>query len=123
MNNIIPIIDKWLNFEDIKEQVGYADIMLFPYREASQSGSIMLALQYEIPQIISNVDALAEQTDSSCALIINDITPEKLAAAITDLSVNHDKLNHLKLKNKQVKERYDWETIASDFESFVREYI
>ena len=117
------IIDKWLDLEEIKTLIGLSDIMLFPYREASQSGAIMLALQYEIPHIISNVGALAEQTDPSCAVIIDDMSAEKLADAISKLCMNQRTLQNMHRECAKIKEKYSWETIAEDFERYIRKEL
>lgn len=122
-NKKVEIIDKWLSTDEIRHYVGEADIMLYPYREASQSGSLMLALNYEIPQIVSNVGALAEQTSPDCAIIIDNINPENLAFAISELCDDPERLKKMRKATKQVKNRYNWKSISTDFENYIRDRI
>lgn len=112
----IIIIDKWLSISQMRELLQEADIMIFPYREASQSGALTLALQYEIPHIISSSGALPEQTNSDCAIILDSLNADDLAMAISGLCQNHALLQLMKDNCKSLKKKYSWETIAANLE-------
>jgi len=56
-------INRWLDDAEIKELMQKAQLIIFPYIEASQSGLLPIALEYEKMVVISNVGGLLEQTD------------------------------------------------------------
>ena len=111
----IEIIDKWLSNDEILNYLSQADIMLFPYLEATQSGVATLAITYIKPSIVTNVGAFAEQFDKDSAIYVNPTT-EELANAINYLLDNPQKLSAMKLAMEKLRSNYSWQAIACHFE-------
>ena len=58
--NII-VINRWLSDSEIEYLINAARVVVFPYRDASQSGIIPLCISLGAPMIVSDAGALAEQ--------------------------------------------------------------
>jgi glycosyltransferase involved in cell wall biosynthesis len=54
-------INKWLKSEEIEELIDSSTCVVFPYREASQSGPLSLAISAAKPVVVTDVGGLLEQ--------------------------------------------------------------
>lgn len=59
--NNVSVENRWVPEEEIAELMQWADVVILPYREASQSGIAATALAFGKPILITNVGGLAEQ--------------------------------------------------------------
>lgn len=112
-HNKVTIVNKWLSNEDITRYIALADIMVFPYLEATQSGVATLAINYLRPVIVTNVGAFKEQFDSDAALFVNPDTNE-LAEAITTLLEQPERLEQMTKALAKLKVAYSWSSISTD---------
>ncbi|MDX2226054.1 MAG: glycosyltransferase family 4 protein [Verrucomicrobiae bacterium] len=82
----ILIQNDWIAEEDIGGYFDRADILVTPYREASQSGVIPIALGKGVPIIATPVGGLAEQfADGQEGLLSRDTSAGALSGALTTL--------------------------------------
>lgn len=73
----------WIAEEELTRIVDRFDVIVLPYREASQSGVLMLAAPRGVPAVVSPVGALPEVVQASGAGVVADgVTPLGLANAI-----------------------------------------
>ena len=56
-------INRWLNDGEIRNLMQNAQLIIFPYLEASQSGLLPIAMEYKKVIIVSNAGGLIEQTN------------------------------------------------------------
>lgn len=76
---------------EVEELIDSHDIMLCPYRDASQSGSVAEALYGAMPSLVTPSGALAEQIGYGAAgWIAAAATPEAIAATVADCLDNRD---------------------------------
>ena len=74
----------WLSEDALVSEIDRADIVLAPYREASQSGIVALALARGRPVIATPVGGLPEQVHHhETGLIAEDVTPAAFSACIS----------------------------------------
>ena len=79
----VETINHWLTEIEIRDLISQADIMIFPYTEASQSGVIPSAMALGKRLIVSEVGGLTEQIENySRALTFNPDRPETLLVAL-----------------------------------------
>lgn len=111
------IIDKWLSTDEIKQFIADSDIMIFPYREATQSGVASLAINYLKPSVVTDAGALPEQFPARGALFAEAGDAESLAKAITALCKDES------LRKSQITElsstrcSLDWDEIAYELDN------
>ena len=118
-NPKIKFVDKWLSVDEMREFLLHADIMVFPYREASQSGVITLAINYAIPFVYTDVGALHEQAPQGGSVSVAEVTPNAIADGLMNLLTDKDRLLSMKRILMKAKETYSWEKIAKDCQSYI----
>lgn len=74
---------RWIPEGDVAGIVDAFDVMLLPYREASQSGPAMQAMSHALPAVATPVGALPGQV-AGFGVIADDATPEAIADAMAD---------------------------------------
>ena len=119
----IEIVDKWLSEDEIVDFISKADIMLFPYIEATQSGVATLAINYLKPVVAFNVGAFKEQFDNTSALLIDTVDAESFADGITRLCVDEGMRVSMKSAMRKLREKYSWDCIASDLIEYINSTV
>jgi glycosyltransferase involved in cell wall biosynthesis len=61
------------------------DVLILPYKSATQSGVMMMGLSYQIPMICTKVGALAEMAVGESNILIEPNRPDLLALSMTEL--------------------------------------
>lgn len=115
----IVIVNKYLSSNEILHYLEYCDLMVFPYREATQSGVATLALNYLKPSIVTSVGGFKEQFTDNSAVFIKPNDPVVLSNAITSLSTDINKRELMVESIRQEKERFEWAAIASDLYQYI----
>jgi len=79
----VETLNRWLTEIEIRHLISQADVMIFPYTEASQSGLIPSAIALGKRLIVSEVGGLTEQINSySRAQTFNPDRPDTLLVAL-----------------------------------------
>lgn len=96
-----------------------ADVLVLPYRSATQSGVVALAYQMELPMIATNVGALGSTVrDSNTGLIISSTAANDIAEGITDFFTNGRESVYKENIIKE-KKRLSWTSFTTSIESFL----
>ncbi len=83
IEDAVTIVDAYLPNEVLVSCVRRADVVVLPYRRATQSGIIQLAFGQGTPVITTNVGGLGEVvTNGRTGLVVPPEDPQALAAAI-----------------------------------------
>lgn len=67
------ILNRFIHEDEIKSLFDQSDVLICPYRDATQSGVLMTARVFDIPVIVSNVGALPEYVQDGQNGYIYDI--------------------------------------------------
>ncbi|HEV3251587.1 MAG TPA: glycosyltransferase [Puia sp.] len=95
---------------EVKYFLGAADLVVQPYRNATQSGVTPLAYYFEKPMIVSNVGGLPSLVPHEKAGLVASPDPESLAKAIVryyELGENYF-IHHLRSE----KQKYSWDNLV-----------
>jgi len=115
----IEVIDKYLSNKEIGELLSWADVLILPYTEATQSGVITLGIYAELPMICTSVGGFSEQLkDDECFWSEPNI--KSLQETITSAILNVNKRNKIKEKLKLKKETNSWLVITAKIESIIQ---
>jgi glycosyltransferase involved in cell wall biosynthesis len=110
--SFIHIRDEFVSDKEAAEYMLASDVMVLPYKTASQSGIISNALNFHLPVICSNHIGLAEQVlDGKNGLHIQPDSTDSLREAIVQVL---DKKRRSDLRNgaAELKTVYSWERFA-----------
>ena len=73
----------WMTREEMLEEISTSDLVVFPYIEASQSGTIPICKAHGIPVLVSNLGGLTEQiVVGQDGVVIENLSPHELADSI-----------------------------------------
>jgi glycosyltransferase involved in cell wall biosynthesis len=79
----VRIIDRYVPNEDVGVYFSAADMLLAPYRAATQSGVVALAQQFHRPAIVTRVGGLPDMiADGATGLVVPPDDPAALATAV-----------------------------------------
>ncbi|MCB0606389.1 MAG: glycosyltransferase family 4 protein [Lewinellaceae bacterium] len=108
----------WLPPERMADLLNRADVLVLPYREASQSGVLTLGIAARIPMVVTNVGGLREQLDEQCALWVEP-NPESLAEGIGNLAKNPDIYHRIRQNLGENHATATWSQCAEMLEEFI----
>ena len=110
----VVIENRWVPEREIGSLLASADIVVLPYREASQSGVIPVAYAHGVPVVATPVGGLLEQVVPNVTGVISgDVTPPAIADAITSLVTNPDLYARCsEAAMHYARERLDWPSTA-----------
>ncbi|MBP6978522.1 MAG: glycosyltransferase [Bacteroidales bacterium] len=84
-----------------------ADLIVQPYKSATQSGVTQIAYHFNKPMVITNVGGLAEMVPDGRAGYVVNPDPRELAGAIADY-VEHDRERDFSSWIEKEKKKYSW---------------
>jgi len=89
-----------------------ADIIVQPYRSATQSGVAQIAFQYEKPMLVTDVGGLKEIiADGKCGYVVKP-DPQSIADSIVDFYDNNRKYRFID-GVKEEKQKFTWDKMTS----------
>jgi len=109
----INLKNYWLSNEELCDLLNKADVLIAPYKQATQSGIVITALTYGIPIIATDVGANREFIeDGKDGFLVKPNDPEDLAKKI---EIIYNNRNLLKEFNKNLLEKskfFKWSFIT-----------
>lgn len=113
---------RWIEEREMAEVFDRFDVLVLPYREASQSGVFTLGLSYGLPVVVTPQPGLVEQAEQAGAgLVAADVTPASVADAVERLLVDPDEFEAQAAASfEAAKERLSWPAVAGALVSQVR---
>ncbi|MGM0589924.1 MAG: glycosyltransferase [Bacteroidota bacterium] len=106
------IVDRFVKDEKAAEYLYAADIMVLPYKSASQSGILSNAINFHLPVIVSNLPGLTEHiTHNENGLIFETNEPGSLHDMIVYFA-NETDPRHYQRQMAHLKEELSWTTFA-----------
>ena len=108
----VIIHDEFIPDDQVKDYFNAADIVVQPYKSATQSGVTQVAYHFEKPMLVTNVGGLDEIVPNG--VVGYAVPPEvhAIADALVDF-FQHERGEEF-VRNLQVeKEKYSWETLSN----------
>jgi len=123
LKNNISVFEQYIPDEMVTILFSAADVLVLPYRSATQSGVVALAYQLETPMIATDVGALGSTVkESRTGLLTKDINPGEIANTIKEYFAmdSHEEF----IRNlKKEKTRLSWNNFIQSIESFLSKIV
>lgn len=119
----VTLEPRWVGDDEMAPLIASARSMVFPYRQASQSGVVPLALSLGIPVVATAVGGLAEQVCDDVSGLIVRPEPRALADALMRLL---DPSTHARLSAGALEagaRAIDWDVPASALQEGLRRLL
>jgi len=115
----IILTDRYIPNEEVKYYFGAADLVVQPYRSASQSGVTQIAYHFEKPMIVSNVGGLPEMVPHGEAGYVTGLSPTEIAEAI-DNFFTLNKADEFAKNIALSKHRFQWGNVVTKIEELAK---
>ena len=105
--------------EEVSKYFSAANVVVLPYRSATQSGIVQIAYNFDTPVIATDIGGLAEVViDGKSGLITRDTTPEAVAEKVIDFFESNleEKLTNGVIEEKQ---KYSWVAFVQGIEKLM----
>lgn len=112
LGNDVIFFDRFINDNEVSLFFSIADIVVQPYKNATQSGVTQIAYNFEKPMIVTDVGGLREIVpDGRCGYVVKP-DPKEIANAIADFFDNTRK-DFFTEGIREEKEKYSWSRMTS----------
>jgi glycosyltransferase involved in cell wall biosynthesis len=109
INNKVVWISSFISNDMIEKLMIISDLLVLPYKRASQSGVLSQAWQYNLPSIVTNVGGLSEYVDEGkSGYIVDSDNINQLDKKIVHFFSSND-LNDMPKYIQSNKHKFSWE--------------
>jgi D-inositol-3-phosphate glycosyltransferase len=112
LGNDVIIHDRFIKDNDVPIYFSVADLVVQPYRSATQSGVTQIAFHYDKPMLVTEVGGLREIVSDKVNGYVVQPFPEDIAEAIIDYFQNNRQEQFIKGVRKQ-KEKFTWDKMTA----------
>ncbi|NJL76435.1 MAG: glycosyltransferase family 4 protein [Saprospiraceae bacterium] len=103
----------------VNQYFSAADLVVQPYRSATQSGISQIAYHFDKPMIVTNVGGLPEIVENGVAGYVVEPTPLAIADALVDFYENQ-KMSNLEEGVRRNKHLFTWQYLIKTIESVTK---
>lgn len=111
LQNIVKLFNSFIPNDEVRNYFCAADLVVQPYKTATQSGITQIAYHFEKPMVVTNVGGLAENVPDGKVGFVAEPNPTSIADAILRF-FEPDSIPELVQNIKSEKERYSWENFT-----------
>ena len=110
----VIIKNEFIADADLRKYFGAADLIVQPYKSATQSGVTQVAFHFEKPMLVTNVGGLGEIVHDHKMGYAVEPNAEAIAQALTDYYTHNRQADYTQYLIQQ-KDRYSWTGMAQTF--------
>lgn len=120
LKNNIKVMQEYIPDEKVSLLFSAADVLVLPYRDATQSGVVAVAYQMETPLIATNVGALGDSIrKASTGIVVNDVSSIALSEGIKGYFAEEETNREIFIKHiKEEKKRLSWAVFSDELTLF-----
>jgi glycosyltransferase involved in cell wall biosynthesis len=122
MEDYIIIKADFIPNTDVYKYFCAADLVVQPYKNATQSGVTQVAYHFNRPMVVTNVGGLSEIIPDGKVGYVVDVDPERVADAIYrffSLNKEEEFAENVKVEKKS----YSWERLIAEIDSMLLELL
>jgi glycosyltransferase involved in cell wall biosynthesis len=122
LQNEITLADRFIPDAEVATFFSAADLVVQPYKTATQSGVTQIAYHFNKPMIVTNVGGLAEMCPDGRVGYVVEPEPKEIGAAIFRFFEDTDQEAMVGMI-KEEKKRYSWEIMAERLMALSEEVV
>jgi glycosyltransferase involved in cell wall biosynthesis len=108
----VKLFTEFIPNEEIKYYFSATDLVVQPYRTATQSGITQVAYHFEKPMVVTNVGGLAEVVPDGRVGFVTQPDPTEIATAIVRFF--EEGIPNLQDNIQAEKQKYSWDTFLKN---------
>ncbi|MDR0790653.1 MAG: glycosyltransferase [Bacteroidales bacterium] len=101
--------DKFIDDKDVKSYFCASDLVVLPYKDATQSGVTQIAYHFEIPMLVTDVGGLAELVPNGRSGYVCKADKDSIADSLVSFCQNKPNFNQTLREEKQ---KYAWSNMT-----------
>lgn len=109
--DLLELHTDYISNERVKYYFSAADLIVQPYKTATQSGISQLAYHFEKPMLVTNVGGLPEIVNHGEAGYVVEVDKKSVADAIVDYYENNREDSFVE-KVRENKKRFSWDNLV-----------
>ena len=120
LENDVIFFDRFIDDDEVSLFFSIADLVVLPYKNATQSGVTQIAYHFEKPMLVTDVGGLSEiVADGKCGYVVK---PEAgfVSEAITDFFDNNRSEKFI-IGIKEEKKKYAWDKLTATIKEVLNE--
>ena len=116
----IKLFINYIPNSDVPVYFSAANVVVLPYRNATQSGIVQIAYNFDVPVIATDVGGLAEVViDGVSGLIAPHATPDVIVTVVKKY-FDEGLEEKLRAGVREEKKKYSWETFVKGVEEIIK---
>lgn len=119
LEETVKLYTNFIPNEEVRHYFCAADLIVQPYKTATQSGITQIAYHFEKPMIVTNVGGLAENVPDGKVGFVTEPKPDSIAAAILRF-FEPGSIPELEKNIKAEKEQFSWENFTKKLLSLLK---
>lgn len=109
----VKVVSDFIPDEDVKYYFSLADLVVLPYRNATQSGVSSLSIHFDKPMIVSNFGGLPDAVIDKQTGYVVEAEPSSIADAIHQFYSLPDRSQMIEMV-KHEKQKYSWSKVVNE---------
>lgn len=118
LNEEIILHSEYIESSLIAHYFSVAEIVVQPYRSATQSGVTQIAYHFDKPMLVTNVGGLSEIVPNGRCGYVVDAAPKEIANALFDFFENN-RYNEMSGYVAKEKRRFAWSSFSKGLSMFI----
>ena len=115
----VVVVDQFVSDDKVKDYFNAADIVVQPYKSATQSGVTQVAYHFEKPMLVTNVGGLDEIVPNGKVGYAVSPDPKSIADALVDFFANQREAEFV--ANIAVeKQKYSWSRMSTTIKNLLK---
>ncbi len=115
----VQIHDEYVPTEQVALWFSAADLLVLPYRSATNSGIVQIGYNFALPSVVTDVGSLSEVViHQKTGFVVPNAEPETLAAAVEE-ALAPNKREQLAENIVEERKKYSWDAFAQGLVRFV----
>lgn len=114
----VKLFTQFIPNDEVRYYFAAADVVVQPYKTATQSGITQIAYHFEKPMIVTNVGGLAENVPDGKVGFVTEPNPKAIADSILKFYTPNS-LPGINENIKAEKEKYSWENFIQKILSLI----
>ena len=106
--------DRYIDENQVRYYFGASDLVVQPYKSATQSGVTQVAYHFGVPMVVTHVGGLPEIVPDGRVGYVVDVEPQAIADAI-DRFYAEQQAEPFRKNIETERQRFTWEALTATF--------
>ncbi len=120
LSKFITFIEKYVPDQDVSRYFSCSDVVVLPYKTASQSGVLQIAYHFDIPVVTTDVGGLSEYiSDGFTGILLEPNNPFKLSEILYE-NFKTRNFDNFSDNIKEYKKKFSWEYFIDGIHELIK---